>query len=68
VDNLASTIMSNFSDAVSKYGVPDQDGTDLGGENVEVWRYMVEQHSSSLAVLTGALTHNERIECLWRDV
>ena len=26
--------------------------TDLGGENVEVWRYMVEQHASSNAVIT----------------
>ena len=68
VNNLASTVMSHFHDAVSKYGVPDQVRSDLGGENVEVWRYMVEQHSSSSAVLTGASTHNERIERLWRDV
>ena len=60
--------MSNFSDAVGKYGVPDQVRTGLGGENVGVWRYMVEQHSSSLAVLNGASTHNERIKHLWRDV
>lgn len=68
VDNLASTVMSNFSDAISKYKVPDQIRTDLGGENVEVWRHMVEQHSSSLAVLTGASTHNGHIKRLWRDV
>ena len=35
---------------------------------MEVWRYMVEQHSSSEAVITGSATHNERIEHLWRDV
>lgn len=29
---------------------------------------MVDQHSSSSAVVTGASTHNERIEHLWRDV
>ena len=29
---------------------------------------MVEQHSSSEAVITGSATHNERIEYLWRDV
>ena len=60
--------MSCFTDAVSKYGVPDQVRSNLGGENVDVWRYMVEQHSSSSAVLTGSSTHNERIERLWRDV
>ena len=68
VNNMASTVMSCFTDAVSKYGVPDQVRSDLGGENVDVWRYMVEQHSSSSAVLTGSSTHNERIERLWRDV
>lgn len=29
---------------------------------------MVEQHSSTNAVITGSTTHNERIERLWRDV
>jgi len=66
VNNMASTVMSCFTDAVSKYGVPDQVRSDLG-ENVDVWRYMVE-HSSSSAVLTGSSTHNEHIERLWRDV
>lgn len=35
---------------------------------MEVWRYMIAQHSTSSAVLTGSSTHNERIERLWRDV
>ena len=42
--------------------------TDLGGENVEIWRFMVEQRVSTAAVITGSSTHNERIERLWRDV
>ena len=42
--------------------------SDLGGENVEVWRYMIHQHSSDRAIVVGSSTHNERIECLWRDV
>ncbi len=67
-NNRASTVMSRFTDAVSKYGVPDQVRTDLGGENVEVWQFMVAQHATSSAVLTGSSTHNERIERLWRDV
>ncbi len=34
---------------------------------MEVWRYMVEQHSSDSAIITGSSTHNEWIERLWRD-
>ena len=67
-NNLASTVMASYSDAVAKYGVPNQVRSDLGGENTEVWRYMVEQHHSESAVLVGSSTHNERIERLWRDV
>ena len=60
--------MSCFNSGVSEYGVPDRVRSDLGGENVEVWRYMVEQKHSELAVLVGSSTHNQRIERLWRDV
>ena len=47
---------------------PPSSGSDLGGENIEVWRYMIEQDGSNEAVVTGSSTHNERIEHLWRDV
>ena len=67
-NNLASTVMASYSDAVGKYGVPDQVSSDLGGENTEVWQYMYEQHRSEFAVLVGSSTHNEWIERLWRDV
>ncbi len=36
-NNLASTVLSNFTDGVSKYGVPDQIRSDLGGKNIQVW-------------------------------
>ena len=42
--------------------------TDLGGENVDVWQLMSEEHHSTSAVITGSSTHNERIERLWNDV
>ena len=29
---------------------------------------MIENHSSTSAVVTGSSTHNERIERLWQDV
>ena len=43
--------------------------SDHGGENVEVWQYMLQTHNDDPhCVLTGSSTHNERIERLWRDV
>ena len=42
--------------------------SDLGGENVGIWQYMIEQHMSESVIITGSSTHNERIERLWRDV
>lgn len=67
-NNQASTMMSCYLDAVSNYGLPNQVRSDLGSENVDVWRYMVEQHSSESVVVVGSSTHNERIERMWRDV
>lgn len=68
VDNTADTVLANFQGAVSQYGLPSRVRSDLGGENVNVWRYIVEQQSQQSAVITGSSTHNERIERLWRDV
>lgn len=67
-NNRASTVLTAFTNAVRSHGLPERIRTDLGGENVDIWRYMVEQHASMSAVITGSSTHNERIERLWRDV
>ena len=67
-NNRATTMLSHFTSAVDIHGLPTRIRTDLGGENVEIWRYMIEQHNSLSAVVTGSSTHNERIERLWRDV
>lgn len=67
-NNRASTVLTAFTSAVTKHGLPERIRSDLGGENVDCWRYMVEQHASTSVVLTGSSTHNERIERLWRDV
>ena len=67
-NNEASTVVAVFCDAVRKYGLPECVRSDRGGENIEVWRYMVQEHSSHSAIVTGSSTHNERIERLWRDV
>lgn len=67
-NNLAITNFTYFIDAVQKYGLPEKVRTDLGGENTDIWRYMVEEHNSNSAVVTGSSTHNTRIERMWRDV
>ena len=61
-------MLSCFSEAVETHGLPNRIRSDLGGKNVDVWRYMIEQHSNADSVITGASTHNQRIERLWRDV
>ena len=67
-NNQAVTVLRSFTDAVADYGIPEKVRTDLGGENVEVWRYMIHAHNSDRSVVVGSSTHNERIERLWRDV
>ena len=67
-NNRSETVQSAFCRATQLYGLPEKVRTDLGGENVQVWRYMIEQHRSTSAVITGSSTHNQRIERLWRDV
>ena len=67
-NNRAVTVLNAFMNAASSYGIPEKVRSDLGGENLEVWRYMIEHHRSDRAVVVGSSTHNERIERLWRDV
>ncbi len=67
-NNRASTMFSTFVTAVQRHGLPERIRTDLGGENVDIWCYVAEQHGSTSAVITGSSTHNQRIERLWRDV
>ena len=67
-NNRAQTMMSAFYGAVVKHGLPTQVRSDCGSENVDVWRYMYDQHQSELAIIVGSSTHNVRIERLWRDV
>ena len=67
-NNRASTVLGAYTEAVRNHGLPCKVRSDLGGENVAVWQYMVEQHMSESAVVTGSSTNNERVERLWRDV
>ncbi len=67
-NNRAITVVGIFEKAVETYGVPNHVRSDRGGENVNVWRYMLNHHQSERCVIVGSSTHNERIERLWRDV
>lgn len=68
-NNRASTVLSAFQVGVSRFGLPDRVRSDHGGENIDVWRYMLDSHNGDpQCILTGSSTHNERIERLWRDV
>jgi hypothetical protein len=61
--NKATTVEDLFKAAVEKYGCPSRVRTDYGGENVGVWRNMVNVHGEdSRAVIAGSSVHNQRIE------
>ena len=68
-NNRAKTVLWSFVDAVQTYRVPKKLRTDMGGENVDAWDYMIDYHSGNEScIITGSSVHNERIERLWRDV
>ena len=68
-NNRASTVLDNFYDGVSRFGLPERIRSDHGGENVGVWRSMLASHDNDYScVVTGSSVHNERIERMWRDV
>ena len=50
------------------HGAPKKLRTDLGGENVDAWRHMIQLHGrDEKCIITGSSVHNERIKRLWRD-
>lgn len=69
-NNKASTVVTYFSHAVSFFGLPNKVCSDKGGENVDVWWFMLhyKDMEPSCVIITGSSTHNERIERLWSDV
>lgn len=68
-NNRASTVLEPFITATQKYGIPRKLRTDLGGENVDVWDYMISHYGGDEScIITGSSVHNERIERMWRDV
>ena len=55
-------------DGISEYGKPVCVCSDHGGENFEMWKYMLSTYNNPLHIITGSSVHNERIERMWRDV
>ena len=62
-NNRAATVMELFRGAVEMYGQPLRTRTDYGGENVEIWRNMIEVYGENYrSVVVGSSVHNQRIE------
>ena len=68
-NNRASTVMECFRGAVDKYSPPSRVRTDLGLENIDVARFMLERRGLNRgSIITGTSVHNQRIERMWREV
>ena len=50
------------------YGLPQKLSTDMGGENVDAWYYMMQQNGNERCVIVGSSVHNKHIERLWQNV
>ena len=55
-NNRAASVLDVFTTAVNAQGLPCCVRSDLGGENVEIRQYMVEQHRNDSAFITGSST------------
>ena len=68
-DNLATTPLRCFREAIKEYGVPSRMRGDYGGENVLVADAMIELRGTNRgSYLCGSSRFNTRIERTWRDV
>ena len=70
-NNLATTVLNAFLQAVREFGLPFHVRMDRG-ENIKIVRYMLNHPERGLergsAIQAEVYTHNQRIEKLWRDL
>ena len=65
----SQTVFDLFWKATRQFGIPSRVRSDKGGENYKVCYYMIAtQGTGRGSHIAGSLTHNQRIERLWRDV
>ena len=68
-NNRADTVLAAFRFGVDIYGLPMKVRLVHGGEVIEVWRMMMEEHGTDRCIIVGSSAHSEHIkQRLWRDV
>lgn len=68
-NNLASSMLGDFLNALGKYGIPSRVRADSGGEFTHICKLMNEVNGNDRgSFMRGKSIHNVRIERLWRDV